>query len=59
MNQRLGEERADAVRLFLNQQGVALNRMSTISYGDSSPVASNKTRAGRAQNRRVVVVVLN
>ena len=59
VNQRLGEERADAVRLFLNQQGVALNRMSTISYGDSSPVASNKTRAGRAQNRRVVVVVLN
>ena len=58
-NQRLGEERADAVRLYLNQQGVALNRMSTISYGDTSPVASNKNRAGRAQNRRVVVVVLN
>jgi outer membrane protein OmpA-like peptidoglycan-associated protein len=32
--------------------------MSTISYGDDSPVASNKTRVGRAQNRRVVVVVL-
>jgi outer membrane protein OmpA-like peptidoglycan-associated protein len=57
-NMRLGEERAEAVRLFMNQQGVALNRMSTISYGGESPVASNKTRAGRAQNRRVVVVVL-
>lgn len=57
-NQRLGEERAEAVRLFMNQQGVALNRMSTISYGSKSPVASNKTRAGRAQNRRVVVIVL-
>jgi peptidoglycan-associated lipoprotein len=57
-NMRLGEARAEAVRLFLNQQGVALNRMSTISYGGDSPVASNKTRAGRAQNRRVVVVVL-
>ena len=58
-NQRLGEERAEAVRLFMNQQGVALNRMSTISYGSKSPVASNKTKAGRAQNRRVVVIVLN
>jgi outer membrane protein OmpA-like peptidoglycan-associated protein len=57
-NMRLGEERAEAVRLYLNQQGVALNRMSTISYGGTSPAAPNKTRAGRAQNRRVVVVVL-
>jgi peptidoglycan-associated lipoprotein len=57
-NMRLGEERADAVRLFLNQQGVALNRLSTISYGETAPVASNKTRDGRAQNRRVVIVVL-
>ncbi len=58
VNMRLGEERAEAVRLFMNQQGVALNRMATISYGDTAPVASNKTRAGRAQNRRVVVIVL-
>jgi peptidoglycan-associated lipoprotein len=58
LNTRLGEERAEAVRLFMNQQGVALNRMSTISYGDQSPVASNKNHSGRAQNRRVVVIVL-
>jgi peptidoglycan-associated lipoprotein len=58
LNRRLGEERADAVRLFMNRQGVALNRMSTISYGDESPVAPNTTKAGRAQNRRVVVIVL-
>lgn len=58
LNTRLGEERAEAVRLFMNQQGVALNRMSTISYGDQSPVASNKSHTGRAQNRRVVVIVL-
>jgi outer membrane protein OmpA-like peptidoglycan-associated protein len=58
VNMRVGEERAEAVRRFMNQQGVALNRMSTISYGADSPVASDKTRAGRAQNRRVVVVVL-
>ena len=58
INHRLGEDRADAVRLFMNKQGVALNRMSTISYGDEAPVAPNTTRSGRAQNRRVVVVVL-
>ncbi len=57
-NVRLGEARAEAVRLFMNQQGVPLNRVATISYGDNSPVASNATRAGRAQNRRVVVIVM-
>ena len=59
LNMRLGEQRAEAVRLYLNQQGVALNRMSTISYGDTSPVADNSHRDGRAQNRRVAVIVLN
>jgi peptidoglycan-associated lipoprotein len=58
VNQRLGEDRAEAVRRFMNEQGVALNRMNTISYGEDSPVASNKTKQGRAQNRRVVVIVL-
>jgi len=57
-NMRLGEQRAEAVRLFMNQQGVPLNRMATISYGATSPVAPNRTRAGRAQNRRVVVIVM-
>jgi peptidoglycan-associated lipoprotein len=58
LNMKLGEERAEAVRLFMNRKGVPLNRMSTISYGDTSPVAPNSTRAGRAQNRRVVLVVM-
>ena len=58
-NQRLGEERAEAVRLFMNEHGVPLNRMSTISYGKKDPVADNKTRAGRAQNRRVVLIVMS
>ncbi len=57
-NYRLGGDRAEAVRRYLSQQGVALNRMSTISYGQDNPVASNHNRSGRAQNRRVVVVVL-
>jgi len=58
LNERLGEERAEAVRLFMNQQGVPLNRMATISYGPDAPVAPNTTREGRAQNRRVVLIVM-
>jgi outer membrane protein OmpA-like peptidoglycan-associated protein len=54
----VGQARADAVRAFMNQQGVALNRMSTIDYGKEQPIASNSDKAGRAQNRCVVVVVL-
>jgi peptidoglycan-associated lipoprotein len=57
-NEKLGEERAEAVRLFMNQQGVPLNRMATISYGPDVPVAPNNTREGRAQNRRVVLIVM-
>jgi peptidoglycan-associated lipoprotein len=57
-NYKLGEERAEAVRRYLNKQGIALNRMSTISYGEEEPVEKNKTKMGRAKNRRVVVVVL-
>ena len=59
LNMRLGEERAEAVRLFMNQHGVPLNRMATISYGKSDPVTDNKTRADRAQNRRVVLIVMS
>ena len=55
---RVGEARAQAVRAFMNQQGVALNRLAAISYGKDQPIGDNKTRAGRAQNRCVVVVVL-
>lgn len=58
-NEDLGERRAEAVRRYLSKTGgLPLNRMSTISYGDSAPVGSNKTRKGRAENRRVVLVVL-
>ncbi len=57
-NDKLGQERAEAVRRFLAKQGVALNRIATISYGEAEPVADNTSRDGRAQNRRVVVMVL-
>src|ERR1700686_3033787 len=53
-NDELGQRRADAVRRYLSRQHqLPLNRMSTISYGDTLPVSSNKTKAGRSQNRRV------
>jgi len=58
-NMKLGEERAEAVRRYLNQHGVALNRIGTISYGPDAPVAPNNDRAGRQQNRRVVLIVLS
>jgi outer membrane protein OmpA-like peptidoglycan-associated protein len=58
-NIELGQERAMAVQRYLNiRHGVALNRMSVISYGESAPVADNTDRDGRAANRRVVLVVL-
>jgi peptidoglycan-associated lipoprotein len=58
-NNELGAKRAETVRKFLSMHGVALNRMATISYGEDAPVAPNETREGRAQNRRVVVMVLS
>jgi peptidoglycan-associated lipoprotein len=58
-NEELGEQRAEAVRRFLSRDGIALNRMSTISYGSEAPVAPNDTREGRSQNRRVAIVVLS
>ncbi len=57
-NDQLGEARAEAVRKYLSQQGIALNRMATISYGEESPVAPNETAEGRSQNRRVAIIVL-
>lgn len=58
-NEELGGARAEAVRRYLNKSGVALNRMATISYGEAEPVAPNDTPEGRAQNRRVAIVVLS
>ncbi|MBA3049213.1 MAG: OmpA family protein [Brevundimonas sp.] len=58
-NEQLGEARAEAVRRYLSRHSIALNRMATISYGEESPVASNDTPEGRAQNRRVAIVVLS
>ncbi len=58
-NLKLGEARAEAVRRYLNMKGgIPLHRMSVISYGETAPIADNKLKAGRQQNRRVVLVVI-
>ncbi len=58
-NMDLGEKRAKAVMTYLNEKdGLPLHAMSVISYGKTKPVADNKTSSGRAQNRRVVIRVL-
>ena len=58
-NLRLSRERAQAVRDYLNQvAGIPLHRLAIAAYGESKPVADNKTRDGRSRNRRVLLVVL-
>jgi outer membrane protein OmpA-like peptidoglycan-associated protein len=58
-NYRLGLERAENVKRYLYEQHqVPLHRINVISYGEDKPIAPNKTRDGRAQNRRVVIKVL-
>ena len=59
MNERLGLERAEAVKRYLYEQyQVPLHKMNVISYGEDKPAAPNKTRKDRAQNRRVVIKIL-
>jgi outer membrane protein OmpA-like peptidoglycan-associated protein len=58
-NERIGLERAEAVQRYLYEQyQIPLHKMNIISYGEQKPAAENKTRDGRAQNRRVVIKVL-
>jgi len=56
-NQRLSEQRADAVRDYLLQQGVQSSNLSAVGLGKEGPVASNDSAEGRQQNRRVEMVV--
>jgi outer membrane protein OmpA-like peptidoglycan-associated protein len=59
VNQKIGLERAQAVERYLYEQyQIPLHKMNVISYGEDKPVAPNTTKAGRAQNRRVVIKVL-
>ncbi|MDD2685803.1 MAG: OmpA family protein [Gallionella sp.] len=54
-NQSLSEKRAQSVKGFLVKKGVAADRISAKGYGETMPAADNKTKEGRAQNRRVEV----
>jgi outer membrane protein OmpA-like peptidoglycan-associated protein len=56
-NQALSERRADAVRSYLGGRGVDAGRLTALGYGESAPVADNGTAGGRAQNRRVTILL--
>ena len=58
-NQGLSNRRAATVKKYMESKGVAASRMNTKGMGEKDPVASNKTAAGRAENRRVEIVILN
>jgi outer membrane protein OmpA-like peptidoglycan-associated protein len=59
VNYQLGLDRAETVKRYLYEQHqVPLHKINVISYGEEKPIAPNKTRDGRAQNRRVVIKVL-
>jgi len=59
LNYKLGLERAESVKRYLYEQHqVPLHKINVISYGEEKPIAPNKTKDGRAQNRRVVIKIL-
>jgi outer membrane protein OmpA-like peptidoglycan-associated protein len=56
-NERLSQQRADAVGQYLVAQGLASDRVTTRGYGAAQPIASNDTSEGRQKNRRVELIV--
>ncbi len=58
-NQRLSEERANSVASALVREGVSRRRITTRGFGETDPIASNRTDTGRARNRRVEVIIEN
>src|SRR5262245_10851153 len=57
VNQKLSEQRADTVRLYLVAQGLVENSVTSRGFGKTMPIADNGTPAGRQQNRRVEIIV--
>jgi len=57
-NQKLSEDRAAAIRTILSGRGIAAARMATAGFGQAKPLATNSTEEGRAQNRRLELVVV-
>jgi peptidoglycan-associated lipoprotein len=59
INEKIGMERAESVKRYLYQQHqIPLHKMNVVSWGEEKPATENKTRADRAQNRRVVIRIL-
>jgi outer membrane protein OmpA-like peptidoglycan-associated protein len=58
-NRDLSQRRADSVRDFLIQNGISADRITARGFGEEYPVASNDTQAGRQQNRRVEIIIVN
>ncbi len=56
-NQRLSQKRADAVKAYLQSRGIDGSKIQSIGYGETNPIASNQTAAGRTKNRRVEIKV--
>lgn len=57
-NQKLSQKRANAIKEYLVKQGIDTKRISTVGYGESKPIATNKTEEGRYKNRRVIAVFI-
>jgi len=57
-NQKLSEDRAEAIKVYLVQKGIAPARLITKGYGDTRPIADNTTEIGKSQNRRVEFQVI-
>ena len=52
-NQELSQKRAESVKTYFVSQGIAPERLTTVGYGMDHPIADNKTKEGKAKNRRV------
>ncbi len=57
-NQGLSEQRANSVKSYLTKQNIFANRLRTLGFGESQPIASNTTAQGRALNRRVEIQII-
>lgn len=58
-NQGLSQRRAESVKAYLVQQGIAASRLTAVGMGETQPLADNGSQSGRQQNRRVVAVIEN
>ena len=58
-NMELSQRRANAVKNYLISKGISAERLEAVGYGETRPIASNKTAAGRAKNRRVEIILID